>query len=184
MRRALAVALLSAAACTAPQPCPEPLQECEGQCVALDSDRRFCGSCVVACALGQVCSSGACTGGEPLAPCPERVGGAFVTLGHCGTAVKAWIRADAFVDAAITRIGAAPDPAFVPSLAVDARADCDAQWSWHVDPDSAATTASVDAGCTRCPAEIEPVVRGGAPTTRRWCPVDAAVLAVDDRRSP
>jgi hypothetical protein len=97
--------------------------------------------------------------------------------------VKLWIGADAFVDQAISRVGAAPDPAFVPSLAVLASADCDAQWSWHVDPASASTAASADAGCNRCPAEIEPLVRGGPPTTRRWCPADAAVLAVDDRRA-
>jgi hypothetical protein len=185
-RRALALALLAAAACTAPQPCPTPLEECEGQCVDVRSDRRYCGGCGVRCPAGEVCSGGACTA-DVLAPCPLRTGGAFVTLGHCGTTVKLWLRADAFIDEAIAWLGV-PDPAFVPSLAVLARSDCDAQWSWHVDPAAAGTTDAAaidpDSGCTRCPGEIQPADPRGAPTARAWCPLDAQVLAVDDRRGP
>lgn len=184
-RRALALGLLALAACTAPQPCPNPLHECNGQCVDIESDRRHCGGCNAACDVGKVCVGQVCTP-DISGPCPTRINGAFVTLGHCGTAVKVWVVANGFVDAALARVGAAPDPSFVPSLAILANPDCDAQWSWHVDPRNATTreVASIDPAflCTRCPAEIQPAEPNLPPTTRAWCPVDASVLAVDDRR--
>lgn len=186
LHRTLALALLALAACTAPQPCPSPLLECGGRCVDVESDRRNCGGCGIECPTGEICFAGGCSP-DLRAPCPERVGGAFVTLGHCGAAVKMWIRDGAFVDEAAGRVGADTDPAFVPSLAVLPRADCDAQWSWHVDPSAATTTepAAIDpaSACTRCPAEIQPATPDGAPTTTSWCPVGSQVLSVE-RRAP
>jgi hypothetical protein len=183
LRPALALALLALAACTAPQPCPSPLHECDGQCVDIESDRRHCGACNNPCATGKVCVGTACVA-DASGPCPQRAGGAFVTLGHCGTAVKVWIQAGPFIDAAISRVGAAPDPAFAPSAAVLPRPDCDAQWSWHLDPNLSAATFDPGEVCTRCPSEIQPVDPNGMPLARWWCPADARVLAVDDKRPP
>jgi hypothetical protein len=182
--RALASGLLALAACTAPQPCPGPLHECGGQCVDVETDRRHCGACGNGCATGQACVIGVCTSDVSAAPCPQRTGGAFVTFGQCGTAVKAWVQSDALIDWAKTRVDdLAPDPATVPSLAILSRPDCDAQWSWHVDAASAAV-APLDPGasCTACPQEIQPSDPNGAPGARRWCPANARVLAVDDKR--
>jgi hypothetical protein len=181
-RRLLALGLLALAGCTAPQPCPSPLHECDGQCVDIESDRRHCGGCGVACATGKACIARACIS-DPGGPCPLRTGGAFVTLGQCGTAVKTWVQSDEVIDWAIGRVGQVPDPAFVPSLAVLAKPDCDAQWSWHVDA-TRATLAPFDPAeaCTSCPQEIQPADPNGMPRTARWCPADARVLAVDDKR--
>jgi hypothetical protein len=180
MRRALpAVVLLAAAACTDPEPCPMPLEECAGQCVDVRSDRRHCGGCGADCGAGLVCRASSCSP-DPGTPCHLRSGGAFVTLGHCGQAVKLWIRDAAFVAAA-----QAPDPAFVASVAVAEGADCDAQWTWHVDALDAAfvPAASVDpaAACTVCPATIQADVASYVASPRTWCPIGASVLAVDAR---
>jgi hypothetical protein len=188
LRAASAAALLAlAAACGTPQPCPTPLEQCGGQCVDVASDRLNCGGCGTICAPGNVCVQGGCTGADPLLPCGQRTGGAFVTLGVCGAAVKIWAREEGFVGAAEQRLGA-PDPDSVPSLAVAAGTDCDAQWSWHV----AATGASfvvedaIDPGlaCSVCPGAIQADVAAGNPARRTWCPASATVLAVDRRPPP
>jgi hypothetical protein len=187
MIRIVAALLALAAACTTPQPCPSPLEECGGQCVDVSSDRRNCGTCGTFCAPGNVCSGGRCTT-DPLAPCFARTGGAFVTLGVCDAAVKFWTRDAAFLDAATERLGAVPDPRFVPSLAVIARTDCDAQWSWTL-ADSGGSFVPQDAidpglACSVCPAAIQADVAGGSAPSRTWCPASAAVLAVDRRVPP
>ncbi len=129
-----------------------------------------------------MCLGGRCSD-DPRAPCPLRTGGAFVTLGHCGTAVKTWVQSSELIAWAESRVGLGPDPAFVPSLAVLPRPDCDAQWSWHVDATTAAlATFDPAEACTSCPQEIQPADPNGAPRALRWCPADARVLAVDDKR--
>ncbi len=73
--------------------CTAPRMMCEGTCVDTSSNPANCGRCFNACAAGQTCSSGVCTGGttcgRPLVSC----GGACVNTqtdarncGACGVA--------------------------------------------------------------------------------------------------
>lgn len=171
------LALLAAApACTSPQPCPSLLEECDGACVDVQSDRRHCGACGRACAAGSVCVAGAC-GSEALAPCAVRTGGAFVTLGACGAAVKLWIENEGFLSAAEERVGG-PAPG-VPVLAVRAGAGCDGQWSWSVNEVTATfQPAPPAAACQVCPAQIQADVGSYVATVGTWCPPDATVLSL------
>jgi hypothetical protein len=175
-------------ACTTPQPCPTPLEECSGQCVDLQSDRRHCGTCGFVCLVGEACLGARCTDLRPPVPCPDRTGGAFVTLGRCGAAVKLWVEHPSFIDEALTYVGTTPLPR-VPLLTVVAGSDCDAQWSWHADDtnpsfvDPSFITSGAVTGCDLCPAQIEGRVAADLASSGKWCPAgpDAKVLAVEPR---
>jgi len=56
--------------------CATPLVPCGDACVELATDPLHCGSCGIACALGQICSAGLCTaastGGGPPSPAAPR----------------------------------------------------------------------------------------------------------------
>lgn len=185
LRRILAAAALVLAACTDPQPCPRPLEECDGQCVDVQSNPAHCGSCGVACAAA--CVAGRCA--EDFAgPCHARTGGAFVTLGfdraRCRETAKLWVSSAPFVDEAAGYV-ASTVPARTPRFTVLLGTDCDAQWTWHV---QAATPAFVDgaaASCADvCPGDVQADVPGFVSGGAAWCPSDANVLAVDPRPAP
>ncbi len=183
-RLSLVLALAAVAACTTPQPCPSPLEECGGQCIDLQSDRRHCGMCFGACLPGEACIGARCTA-DVRAACPDRIGGAFVTLGDCGTSVKLWVLRTEFIDEAVTFIGSATIAPRTPLLAVVPVTDCDAQWSWHVDDATPSFVTTVTAtGCDVCPDDIQAIVAGHLASSGKWCPSSAKVLAVDDRRLP
>jgi hypothetical protein len=180
MRRRAALLALLAASCTVPQPCPQPLHECNGQCIDLASDRNDCGACGVICSPTQVCVSGGCTA-DVRAPCGIRTGGAFVTLGQCGSAVKVWITTPAFIDEAASYVGTTALPR-TPLLAIVPRTDCDAQWSWTAGVDASWATSVAVACTSECPKTIEAEVGSPFPPST-WCPTPASslVLAVDRR---
>jgi hypothetical protein len=181
-RAAVSFAAALAAACTSPQPCPNPLEECDGQCVDIQSDRRHCGACGRTCRASEVCAGAACNP-DPRAPCPDRTNGAFVTLGHCGRAVKLWVRQSVFIARAKELLAGDPSPPAVPSLSVIAGSDCDAQWSWHTDDaDAAFVDAPPTPACDVCPDVVQANV--AAYSGAKWCPATGEVLAVDDRRPP
>lgn len=189
VRRLLPLAL-ALAACTNPQPCPTPLEECGGQCVDTQSDPRYCGGCGSSCRAGDVCAGGACTVAAQGA-CSERRGGGFVALGYpnggpacAGQVVKLWVRSAAFLDEAVGYVGSTALDR-IPLLDVRAGADCDAAWSWHVDADTPAFVSTVSpADCAPCPSGIQSNVPGYVAAVRRWCPLDARVLAVERRPAP
>lgn len=192
MRSLLPLALVAAlAACKNPQPCPTPLQECNGHCVDVQSDRRFCGTCGTACSAGQVCAGGGCAL-DFRGPCPDRLGGGFVTLGFpngasaacAGQVVKLWVRDGAFLDDAVSYVGST---AFdrIPVVDVVAGADCDASWSWHGNDLTPSFVSTVTpATCAVCPSAIQANVPAYVATVHRWCPSSARVLAVDLRPIP
>jgi len=72
MRTALCVVVL-ASACVGPP--PQPCTECGGSCVDVKTDRANCGECGKACAVGQLCTDGACRSN-----CPA---GQLVCSGQC-----------------------------------------------------------------------------------------------------
>jgi hypothetical protein len=187
MRRRHAVPVLALAAalsagCTSSQPCPNRLQECSGTCVDVQGDPANCGRCGNACGPGEGCVSSVCTG-DAVVACRLRTGGAFVTLGACGAAVKLWVESPEFVAASQAAVGL-PTPG-VPLLALRGGIDCDAQWSWHVNPATAAyASAPPDAACDVCPNAIE-ANPSFVSSVGSWCPTaarQATVLAVDVRR--
>jgi hypothetical protein len=182
MLRRAALLVLLAASCSNPQPCPEPLVECNGQCLDVQSDRFHCGTCGVVCAPTEVCVSGGCTT-DVRAPCGVRTHGAFVTLGQCGSAVKVWVTTQAFIDEAASYVGTNALPR-TPLLQLLGRSDCDAQWSWTVGVDASWVTSTVAPCISDCPAQIEAEVRTSTlPPASTWCPTPATslVLAVDPR---
>jgi hypothetical protein len=191
LRRALPLALAVLAACKNPQPCPTPLEECDGSCVDVQSDRRYCGSCGIACRAGETCTAGGCRV-DARGPCPQRVGGGFVTLGFpndvaqscAGQVVKVWVTQATFLDDAVAQVGSTT-LARIPVLDVVGGADCDEQWSWHTDDLTPAFVTTVTPPtCAACPSVIQANVPGYVQTVRRWCPAAARILAVDRRPVP
>ena len=184
---ALLVTAATLAGCIDASPCPTPLEPCGGVCFDLRADRLHCGACSITCGAGLVCSAAQCVP-DANAACPVRAGGAFVTLDVCGQAVKGWFTAEEFVARAeaLAASPASPGPDYA-SFDLRNGADCDGQWTWHVDPASASfQPVPVAADCDACPAEVEDKKAFWIDTIRRWCPSpdaphDARVLLVERR---
>lgn len=180
LRRILfAAALVLAAACTNPQPCPRPLEECDGQCVDVKSNPAHCGSCGVSCAAA--CVGGSCA--ADFGPCHSRAGGAFVTLGFdgCAETAKVWVTNEAFAGEAARYVGSTV-PAPTPRFTVAQGVDCDAQWTWHVEAATPVFLAGAAGSCADvCPGDIQADVPGFLAAGAGWCPSDANVLSVDAR---
>lgn len=175
---ALAGALILLAGCASGEPCPRPLQECGGSCVDVGSNVDHCGVCGNACLAGNHCAAGQCVP-DTSAACAARGGGAFVTFEVCGSAVKTWAAAPAFIDQAALILAGAPPAS--PVLELVAGADCDDQWSFHADPATPTFTATPEAACDACPTTVQANLTYWLTTVRRWCPSAAAVVAVDRR---
>jgi hypothetical protein len=181
-RRATLLALAAAlASCNKAQPCPEPLHECNGSCVDLQTDPRYCGGCDHACRVGEVCRAATCTP-DVRAPCSLRSGGAFVTLvaGACPGVVKVWVTEPDFIKEAATYVGSTA-AGRTPVLTVVSGADCDLQWSWQVnDVDPSFQTSVGVPGCDVCPGVIQGNPAAYSfPPANKWCPSAARILAVD-----
>jgi hypothetical protein len=174
MHRRLAPLLAAAAlvACGNPQPCPKPLHQCNGQCIDIQSNQTNCGGCGIACRANEACRAATC-GASTRAVCPERNGGGFVTFGQCGQTVKLWFGGQPqFLSDAASFVGSTT-PAATAVLSVVAGSDCDGQWSWSANDQTAAFQATPPAGCVACPSDIQ----GNPAAHSTWCP--RAVLAVD-----
>ncbi|HSN90816.1 MAG TPA: hypothetical protein VLS93_06280 [Anaeromyxobacteraceae bacterium] len=160
-----ALAAAALLACAEAQPCPSPLEVCNGVCVDTGQDVDHCGACGSACGFGEFCQGGGC---QPItqAPCDTRAGGAFVLLATCGQSVKAWISDPDFIAAATALVGSGLGA--YPVLDVRDGTDCDGQWTWHVDPATARFAAAAQVNCAACPGGIEAAKAGWI--GRAWCP--------------
>jgi hypothetical protein len=179
---AASCAALALDACSNAQPCPSPLEVCNGNCVDLGSDSAHCGMCGRFCGGGRVCRAATCVESTSGA-CANRSGGAFVVLGKCGQSVKLWTTSATFVARAEALVAdpAAPG-ASVPVLDLLPGTDCDAQWTWHGDPEIIRfDTAMPPADCDACPRAVEDEKAYRVTTVGVWCPLGARVLAVDPR---
>ncbi|HUL60647.1 MAG TPA: hypothetical protein VLU43_15310 [Anaeromyxobacteraceae bacterium] len=184
---ALAAGALAAAGCAQVDPCSSPLRSCSGQCIDVATSALDCGACGHACTAGRVCVAGTCVT-SPNAPCTQRAGGAFVTLGAippCATAtVKVWATNPAFVARAAAL---AADPASagpdVPLFDLVAGADCDAQWTWHEDAATATFQDAASGVCDACPDDIQQDATRWITMVGHWCPSASRVrvLLVDPR---
>ncbi|MBI2435187.1 MAG: hypothetical protein HYV26_20200 [Candidatus Hydrogenedentes bacterium] len=127
---------------------------------------------------------GACLEGcpwPPLAPCPERTGGALISFEVAGDEIDLWITNDAFIDTAIGLLGEGPSR--VPNfLEIVAGTDCDERWSWHVDPQQVEWADFTIELCDGTPSYIEAHRDAWIQDVGQWCPWSAAVMSVDDRR--
>lgn len=180
---ALAAAVAGAAGCIDGQPCPNPLEACDGVCRDLRSDERNCGFCGNVCEGDLACRAGACVAAPGVA-CPLRTGGAFVTLAACAPAqvVKLWSTSGTFVARAeqLAADPASPGPS-VPVLPLVNGSDCDGQWSWNPVPALTAFAAAGEAACDVCPAALEADRASFVASVGRWCPSSARVVAVERR---
>jgi hypothetical protein len=183
LRRPILLALAAAlASCKNPQPCPEPLHECNGSCVDLQTDPRYCGACDHPCRSGEVCGAATCAP-NLRSPCAQRTGGGFITVSkdNCQGVVKLWVSQPTFLTDAADFVGSTATGR-TPVFTVVSGADCDLQWSWQVDDADPSFQASVAvAGCDVCPDAIQANPPGYSLVPGKWCPSGARILAVDQR---
>ena len=110
--------------------------------------------------------------------CADRAGGARITLDIAGTeTLTVWSENDAFIAEAraLESTGDRRIPMF--NDLVDGR-DCDAQWSWHVDPtDMEWVDASIEL-CDAVPSGIEGDRSYWLDTVDQYCPWAASVASV------
>jgi hypothetical protein len=118
----------------------------------------------------------------PAALCAERSGGALITFAMCDETLTVWSTAPAFIDQALALLAAGEQ--LIPSFETlrDAT-DCDAQWSWHVDPAAMSFAELAIELCDGCPSHIEDDKDYWLGTVGQYCPWSARVVAVDDRRA-
>lgn len=111
--------------------------------------------------------------------CMARPGGALVTFRIGRESLTVWVTNHEFIDRALRslRTGKSMIPIF--GRLLDG-SDCDAQWTWHVDPQDVRFAAAASPGCDGLPSLVE----GDKP---RWlaavgslCPRSAVVTAVED----
>jgi hypothetical protein len=118
----------------------------------------------------------------PAALCAERSGGALITFAMCDETLIVWSTAPAFIDQALALLAAGEQ--LIPSFeSLRDGTDCDAQWSWHVDPVAMSFAELAIELCDGCPSHIEDDKDYWLGTVGQYCPWSARVVAVDDRRA-
>jgi hypothetical protein len=176
----LALAVLALAGCFSGTPCPSPLEQCGDSCYDLRSDPVHCGRCDRTCGSGLACVDARCATDPGLVECAARSGGAFVTVESCGELVKLWATSPTFISRAETLAAdpAAAGPA-IPRFDLRAASDCDDQWSWHLDPATAAFVAAPDTLCVACPSQVQGALSYWLADVGTWCPSPARIVAVN-----
>lgn len=163
-------------ACLAANGGPVPGPSCQGSCGGQSADGG-CWCDELCSYYGDCCDDyeSVCSGDA----CDARTGGAFVTFEACGESVTVWVTDDAFIDEAKSKLGGGQPR--VPVFQLADGADCDAAWSWHVEPTASWADVTIEV-CDACPSYVESH-KADFLSLGQWCPwgVDK-VVAVDDRR--
>lgn len=122
-----------------------------------------------------------CATPNPSGFCSDRVGGALITFNIAGETMTAWFTNTSFIDEALAleTSGAMRTAMF---QLVDGR-DCDAQWSWHVDPLNAKFSDLAMELCDGLPSFVEKDKDYWLHNVGSFCPWHTQVARVDDRRS-
>ena len=111
-------------------------------------------------------------------PCGDRTGGALITFDIAGTeSMTVWATGHTFIGEALELEGTGSGriPQF--NDLVDG-ADCDEQWSWHVDPaDMTWVDATIEL-CDGLPSAIETDKSYWLGTVDQYCPWTASVAEV------
>ena len=113
--------------------------------------------------------------------CAERTGGALITFQVVGETLTVWVTDDGFIDEAIRLREAGEQRIPVFDTLIDGQ-DCDAQWSFHPDPESVSFADFTIELCDGLPSHIEADKSYWVGTVGSYCPWSAQVIAVDDRR--
>jgi glucose/arabinose dehydrogenase len=116
-------------------------------------------------------------------PCDPaaRVGGAMISFRIAGESLAVWVTNDAFIDRAAELLASGGRRIPVFGTLLDGR-DCDARWTWHVDPDDVSFADAAIELCDGLPSHIESNKTYWLKTVGSFCPWSAEVAAVDDRR--
>ena len=126
--------------------------------------------------LAGACGSDASEPSQLL--CSERTGGALITLGIRSERLTVWSTSDAFIAEAQQILdAAAPQRVPVFGRLRDGR-DCDAQWSWHVEPAAMEWADATVELCDGLPSLIESNKAYWLDTVGRYCPWSADVADV------
>ena len=64
--------------------CAPPFSLCDGRCVNLDEDPKYCGSCANECARNETCEGGLCTCPNPLSQCTNGCVDTSTAVSDCG----------------------------------------------------------------------------------------------------
>jgi hypothetical protein len=119
----------------------------------------------------------------PTRECLARKGGAIVGFEVNKETFAVWTTNSKFIDEAIQfrDEGTTKLPMF--NKLLDKR-DCDAQWSWHTDPAAVEFVQKAIEVCDGRPSDVEKNKAEWLKTVKRYCPWNAKVVSVDDRRRP
>ena len=121
---------------------------------------------------------------EPAkADCGVRKNGAMITFENVkehSERFTAWVTEPKFIDESLRLLSTGEQR--VPNLKVEDHTDCDASWSWHVDPVDAEWGDLSIEWCDAIPSYIQANRIDWLASGARWCPWGALVVAVDDRR--
>jgi len=117
----------------------------------------------------------------PTCLCGERSAGALVTFSVAEEVLSVWITNANFIDRALELLATGETQVPVFDTLVDGR-DCDAQWSWHPDPQDVSFADATIELCDGLPSHIEANKEEWFQTVGTYCPWGAIVTGVDDRR--
>jgi hypothetical protein len=126
-------------------------------------------------------TAGAGGSSDAGALCEERIEGALVDFDIVGESLTVWITNGEFIDEAKKLLASGDQRIPVFDGLLDGR-DCDADWTWHVDPSSASFADFTIELCDGLPSHIEADKTYWIGTVKSYCPWSAKVTAVDDRR--
>ncbi len=113
--------------------------------------------------------------------CDERSGGALIDFEIAGETLRVWIENDAFIDEALMLLDSGESRIPVFNTLLNGQ-DCDAQWTWHPDPQNVEFADFTIELCDGLPSHIEADKSYWFDTVTTYCPWSAMVTAVDDRR--
>jgi len=122
--------------------------------------------------------SGGGGGGGEL--CADRTGGALIEFGVVDDTITVWIENEAFITEAQRLLAADETRVPVFNTLVDG-GDCDAQWSWHPDPNDVEFADFTIELCDGLPSYIEQNKQEWFDTVGNWCPWSAVVVSVTER---
>lgn len=122
------------------------------------------------------------TATDTSATCSKRTGGAEIAIKVNDQTFRFWSVNAAFIDKAIA-FRDTKKPATIMFKHIIDGADCDVQWTFHVDPAEMDWPHFTTEVCDGRPSDIEGDKKHWINDVKRWCPWSALVTEVTDRRA-
>ncbi len=113
--------------------------------------------------------------------CPFQRGGALITFRMVTDTLTVWITNSAFIDEAKSNLNIGRNRIPIFNRLINGQA-CDAQWTWHVDPQDVSFGDAAIEVCDGLPSHIEADKNYWLFSLGIYCPWSAELVAVDDRR--